>query len=40
MNFNLGVCRIIEQIIECSIGDIDLYSFFREYMGYIYTYKR
>mgnify|MGYP000851392058 FL=1 len=27
MNFNLGVCRIIEQIIECSIGDIDLYSF-------------
>lgn len=33
MNFNLGVCRIIGQIIECSIGDIDLYSFLENIWG-------
>ena len=33
MNFNLGVCRIIEQIIECSIGAIDLYSFLENIWG-------
>ena len=33
MNFNLGVCRIIEQIIECGIGDIDLYSFLGNIWG-------
>ena len=33
MNFNLGVCRIIEQITECSIGDIDLYSFLENIWG-------
>ena len=33
MNFNLGVCRIIEKIIECSIGDIDLYSFLENIWG-------
>ena len=33
MNFNLGVCRIIEQIIECSIGDIDLYNFLENIWG-------
>lgn len=33
MNFHLGVSKIIEQIIKCSIGEVDLYSFLDNVWG-------